>query len=76
MAEAGAPNPNFTMDGLFYTAEPQVTQVFARDFGRSVYLCPIAERRRMLLAIDCARSRASKLAGLGAIQTGDGSFVR
>jgi hypothetical protein len=43
--ESGAANPNFKMDGLFYTAEQQVTQVFARDFGRSVYLCPIAERR-------------------------------
>ena len=51
-AEAGGPNPNFTMDGLFYTADQQVTHVFARDFGRSIYLCPIAERRRMLLGID------------------------
>ncbi len=50
--ENGAPNPHFSTDGLFYTAEPQVAQVFARDFGRSVYLCPIAERRRMLLGID------------------------
>jgi cell division protein FtsQ len=50
--ETGSPNPNFTMEGLFYTADQQVAQVFARDFGRSIYLCPIAERRRMLLAID------------------------
>ena len=50
--ESGAPNPDFNMDGLFYTADTQVTQVFARDFGRSIYLCPIAERRRMLLGID------------------------
>ncbi len=50
--ENGAPNPNFTMDGLYYTADQQVTLVFARDFGRSIYLCPIAERRRMLLGID------------------------
>lgn len=50
--ESGAPNPNFNTDGLFYTADTQVTQVFARDFGRSIYLCPIAERRRMLLGID------------------------
>ena len=50
--ESGAPNPNFNMDGLFYTADTQVTQVFARDFGRSIYLCPIAERRRLLLGID------------------------
>src|SRR3954462_10499536 len=50
--ESGAPNPNFIMDGLFYTADQQVTQIFARDFGRSIYLCPIAERRSMLLGID------------------------
>jgi cell division protein FtsQ len=29
-----------------------VLNVFAPDFGRSVFLCPIAERRRSLLAID------------------------
>jgi cell division protein FtsQ len=50
--ESGAPNPNFTAEGLFYTADRQVAQVFARDFGRSIYLCPLAERRRMLLGID------------------------
>jgi len=50
--ESGAPNPNFSMDGLFYTADTQVQHVFARDFGRSIYLCPISERRHMLLGID------------------------
>ncbi|MGH9629075.1 MAG: cell division protein FtsQ/DivIB [Bryobacteraceae bacterium] len=47
-----APSPNFRLEGLSYTSELQVTSVFARDFGRSLYLCPIAERRRQLLAID------------------------
>jgi cell division protein FtsQ len=42
----------FQMDGLFHTSEQQVFNVFARDFGRSIYLCPIAERRRHMLAID------------------------
>ncbi len=56
--ESGAPNPNFNMDGLFYTADTQVAQVFARDFGRSIYLCPIAERRRMLLGIDWVKDAA------------------
>jgi cell division protein FtsQ len=56
--ETGSPNPNFTMEGLFYTADQQVAQVFARDFGRSIYLCPIAERRRMLLAIDWVKDAA------------------
>ncbi|MEO8132067.1 MAG: FtsQ-type POTRA domain-containing protein [Bryobacteraceae bacterium] len=50
--ENGAPNPNFSMEGLFYTADTQVMQVFARDFGRSIYLCPIQERRHMLMGID------------------------
>jgi cell division protein FtsQ len=50
--EAGESTPYFRTEGLFYTSEPQVQQVFARDFGRSLYLCPIAERRRELLAID------------------------
>ncbi len=50
--ETGGANPNFVMQGLFYTADQQVIQTFARDFGRSIYLCPIAERRRMLLGID------------------------
>ena len=51
-AEAGEASPYFRTEGLFYTSEPQVQQVFTRDFGRSLYLCPIAERRRELLAID------------------------
>jgi Cell division septal protein len=50
--EAGESNPYFRTEGLFYTSEPQVQRVFARDFGRSLYLCPIAERRLELLAID------------------------
>ncbi|HUS06465.1 MAG TPA: FtsQ-type POTRA domain-containing protein [Bryobacteraceae bacterium] len=50
--EAGESSPWFRTEGLFYTSELQVQQVFAKDFGRSLYLCPIAERRRRLLAID------------------------
>src|SRR5260370_25164941 len=33
-------------------SEADAGRVFARDFGRSLYLCPIAERRLGLLAID------------------------
>jgi cell division protein FtsQ len=42
----------FELHGMRYGSEHKVLNVFAPDFGRSVYLCPIAERRRQLLAID------------------------
>jgi cell division protein FtsQ len=48
----GAHTSSFYVTGLFYTSEAQVQEIFARDFGRSIYLCPIAERRRRLLGID------------------------
>jgi cell division protein FtsQ len=47
--------PNFRLTGLQYTARDEVARVFARDFGRSVYLVPLAERRRGLMAIDWVR---------------------
>ncbi|MBC8166031.1 MAG: FtsQ-type POTRA domain-containing protein [Bryobacteraceae bacterium] len=50
--EPGVPNPGFAISGAVHTSEKQVTDVFLRDFGRSTYLCPIAERRRRLLGID------------------------
>lgn len=49
------PNPYFSVEGVARTPEPEVMQVFARDFGRSVYLIPLSERRRRLMAIDWVR---------------------
>jgi cell division protein FtsQ len=49
---AEPPSDSFQLFGLFHTSEQQVMDAFARDFGRSLYLCPIAERRRQLLGID------------------------
>jgi cell division protein FtsQ len=40
------------IEGLRYAARGAVTRVFAPDSGRSIYLMPLAERRRRLLAID------------------------
>jgi cell division protein FtsQ len=40
------------IQGARYTPHQRVMQVFAPDFGRSVFRTPIAERRRRLLAID------------------------
>jgi cell division protein FtsQ len=50
--EPGTSSTYFRVEGTFHTAEQQVEQVFAHDFGRSIYLCPIAERRRELRGID------------------------
>jgi cell division protein FtsQ len=38
--------------GLVNASRMQVTRVFTPDLGRSIYLVPLAERRRRLLAID------------------------
>lgn len=40
------------IEGLHYASRPAVARVFAPDSGRSIYLVPLAERRRRLLAID------------------------
>ena len=50
--EPGIESEYFQIIGATHASEQQITNVFQRDFGRSVYLCPIAERRRRLLAID------------------------
>lgn len=41
-----------TIEGLRHASRARVLRVFAPDFGRSVFLVPLAERRRRLLAID------------------------
>jgi cell division protein FtsQ len=43
---------SFRIIGLKHAPQQRVIDVFARDFGRSIYLCPIQERRRRLLSID------------------------
>jgi cell division protein FtsQ len=54
-AAAGRDNPNLAIEGLAYAPRAEVTRVFDRDFGRSVYLMPLAARRNGLLAIDWVR---------------------
>lgn len=50
--EPGIESPNFRIEGAVHVSPQQVERVFARDFGRSVYLCPISERRHELRGID------------------------
>ena len=54
-AADGKDSPNFSVAGIEYASRAEVARVFARDFGRSVYLAPLAERRRGLMEIDWIR---------------------
>jgi cell division protein FtsQ len=53
----GSPDahPNLSIRGLEHASSARVAGVFAQDFGRSIYLLPVAERRRALLGIDWVR---------------------
>jgi cell division protein FtsQ len=41
-----------TIQGLTYASRSKVQRIFAADFERSVFMVPLAERRRRLLAVD------------------------
>lgn len=45
-AEYGQPSPNLHVEGVTYASRWQIQRVFERDFGRSVFLFPLAQRRR------------------------------
>jgi cell division protein FtsQ len=44
--------------GAVYSSRMRISQVFAPDFGLSIFHVPLAERRRHLLAVDWVRSAA------------------
>jgi cell division protein FtsQ len=50
--DPGVPSQAFRMEGIVNASDEQIVGVFSRDFGRSIYLCRIKERRRKLLAVD------------------------
>jgi cell division protein FtsQ len=55
MAEADSftgQSPNLVVEGIHYASITQIRHIFADDFGRSLYLVPLAKRRAELLAID------------------------
>lgn len=47
--------PCFRIEGTANISRAEVARVFAGDFGRSVYLLPLSERRRELMSIDWVR---------------------
>ncbi|MFL6451955.1 MAG: cell division protein FtsQ/DivIB [Bryobacteraceae bacterium] len=50
--ESTGQSPNLILEGVHYASASQIRNVFKEDFGRSLYLVPIQERREQLLAID------------------------
>lgn len=50
-ADYGEDSPALHLEGLRYASRHQVLRVFQKDIGRSLYLFPLAERRKALLRI-------------------------
>jgi cell division protein FtsQ len=51
----GLESPSVKLEGLRYASRMQVLRIFSPDFGRSVYLLPLAERRDKLKQLDWVR---------------------
>jgi len=50
--EYGELSPDIRVEGAVYSSAARLRNIFAQDTGRSLYLFPLAERRRSLLAVD------------------------
>ncbi|HYP07056.1 MAG TPA: FtsQ-type POTRA domain-containing protein [Bryobacteraceae bacterium] len=50
--EPGQQSEFFRIEGMDNVTDEQVTRIFATDFGRSIYLCPLKARRLKLLGLD------------------------
>ena len=48
----GGESPALRIEGAVYASRAQILNAFSADYGRSVYLLPLGERRRTLLGID------------------------
>ncbi len=56
--EYGEESPNLHVSGVRWASRPAILRVFQPDFGRSVYLLPLADRRRALLRVSWVRDAA------------------
>lgn len=56
--DPGEESVNLRIDGARQTSRAAVTNIFASDFGRSLYELPVAERRRRLLAVNWIKQAA------------------
>jgi len=50
-ADYGLESPNLEVHGIQYASRRQILRLFDPDYGRSLYLFPLAERRKQLLGV-------------------------
>ena len=50
--ELAQTGPDIRLEGIVHASQSRVLDAFEEDTGRSLYLLPLAERRRSLLAVD------------------------
>jgi cell division protein FtsQ len=48
----GQESPNLIVEGVTFANRAQVLRVFANDLGRSIFLLPLADRRKALLRVN------------------------
>jgi cell division protein FtsQ len=53
--EDGQESPSVRLHGVEHAPRARLLAVFDRDYGRSIYLVPLEERRRQLLAVEWIR---------------------
>ncbi len=54
-ADYGFESPNLQVDGVKFASRAQILRLFDHDYGRSLYLFPMADRRNALLNIRWVR---------------------
>src|SRR5579884_1863044 len=54
-ADYGQPSPGLRIEGVVHASRWQIQRVFERDFGRSIFLFPLAERRRDMARVSWVR---------------------
>ncbi len=50
-ADYGLESPNLELNGVKYASRRQILRIFDADYGRSLYLFPLATRRKTLLGM-------------------------
>src|SRR5438552_14180878 len=50
-ADYGMESQNLTVNGIQYASRTRILRLFEQDYGRSLYLFPLAARRKSLLAV-------------------------
>src|SRR5260370_14727079 len=54
-SDYGFESPNLELDGVKFASRAQILRLFEHDYGRSLYLFPMSERRHALLNIRSVR---------------------